>query len=137
MAAMPDHIPTVKRRARAIEKIFRCYRGDAAMVTDLVRSSITCKTFEALVECLEVIRSDPHTQILQIKNRFDRKYDSYESAGYRNISLSLIIVDEMTMAYGLDTHICELQLGLGVFEKLKHELKGHRRYVKFRDAKGQ
>ena len=66
---MPDHIPTVKRRARAIEKIFRCYRGDAAMVTDLVRSSITCKTFEALVECLEVIRSDPHTQILQIKNR--------------------------------------------------------------------
>lgn len=127
----------VKRRKRAIQKLWRTYRGDAARLIDFCRSSIEIKDPEGLVKCLEVILSDPECAVLQIKNRLTEKHDSSTTAGYRNVSLSLIIVNHFTMIQGVDCHVCELQLGLSSFEYLKHFLDGHKRYVQFRDARAE
>jgi len=129
--ARPKSI-SIKRRDRAIEKTFRSYAGDASWLIDLARSAIIFETTGALIETLKRINNDARVSILQIKNRLDINYDSRESAGYRNVSLSLIIVDETTMGYGVDGHICELQLCLSIVENIK-KAEGHSRYVKWRD----
>ena len=81
LGAHVRHCP-VKRRARAIEKLFRSYHGDPGWLIDLVRASITFETLESLLTCFERIRADARIAILQIKNRFDLEFDSAESAGY-------------------------------------------------------
>lgn len=128
----------VKRKARAIEKLYRSYNGDASRLTDLVRSSISCETFEDLKNVLNKILSDPTVVILHVKNKFKYDYKSAESAGYRNINLLLILVDDATMEAGVDCHICELQLGLSKIDEIKNvvvegEQHGHQRYVEWRD----
>jgi hypothetical protein len=127
----------VKRRKRAIEKLWRSYRGDGARLIDLVRSTIEVETTADLGKCLKEILNDPGVAVLQIKNRFSERYNSKESAGYRNLSLSLLVVDQFTMFRGVDAHVCELQLGLEAFEYLKKRLDGHKRYVKFRDRRAE
>ena len=135
---LPDSQQLVaKRRKRAIQELWRTYRGDAARLIDLCRSSITVETTEDLAACLKAILEDPECAVLQIKNRFTASHDSRTTAGYRNVSLSLIIVDRFTMTQGIDAHVCELQLGFGPFEFLKKFLNGHRRYVEFRDARAE
>ena len=133
----PEESTPVKRRKRAIEKLWRSYRGDAARIIDLVRSSITAETTGEVSKVVDVILKDPDVAVLQIKNRFTEKYNSAESAGYRNLSISLIIVDSFTMSRGVDAHLCELQIGLRPFEFLKKFLHGHQRYVQFRDARAE
>ena len=49
-----------------------------------------------------------------------------------NVSVNLFIVTKWTMREGVDAHVCELQLGLKVIDKLK-DAEGHARYVKFRN----
>merc|ERR1719399_609754 len=49
---------SVKRRERAIEKLYRSYQGDAACLLDLVRSSICFATVEQLHACLVAIMAD-------------------------------------------------------------------------------
>ena len=129
--ARPKCIP-IKRRDRAIQKTFRSYAGDASWLIDLARSAIIFDTTGALIETLKRINNDARVSILQIKNRLDVNYDSRESAGYRNVSLSLIVVDAETMESGVEAHICELQLCLSIIEDIK-KAEGHRRYVKWRD----
>jgi hypothetical protein len=122
----------IKRKNRAIEKLFRSYAGNPSGLVDIVRSAITFSTIEGIIQTLKKIRDDQRVTILQIKNRLDPDVSSAESAGYRNLALSLIIVDDTTMPDGLDTHICELQLGLSAIDEVKNA-EGHRRYVKWRD----
>ena len=74
--------------------------------------------------------------VLQIKNRFDLGFDSTESAGYRNMSLSFIIVDESTMHLGVDAHVCELQLGCKAIDDFKNDA-GHHNYVKWRNGRAE
>lgn len=126
----------VKRRNRAIEKLFRSYSGDAARLVDLVRSSINFSTVDGLLEAVERIKADERVAVLKFKNRFDASYDSRDSAGFRNVALSLILVDEFTVSRGIDMHICELQLGLKFIDIIKND-NGHRRYVEWRDMLGE
>ena len=49
--AVVSHAP-IKRRDRAIEKLWRSYRGDARFCIDLVRASITFQSFDAITECV-------------------------------------------------------------------------------------
>ena len=74
--------------------------------------------------------------MLQVKNRLRLDYDSAGSAGYRNVALSLLVVDAFTMAHGVEHHVCELQLGLAAVDALKNE-GGHRNYVAWRDARAE
>ena len=126
----------VKRRNRAIEKLFRSYGGDAGLVIDLVRAGVTFRTIEDMTTCFERICEDDDVAILQVKNRLRSSYDGRESAGYRNVALSLIYVDDTTMRLGVDAHICELQLGLEAIDALKNE-DGHKNYVRWRNATAQ
>ncbi|KAJ1455757.1 hypothetical protein M885DRAFT_440740 [Pelagophyceae sp. CCMP2097] len=128
------HHSHVKRRKRAIEKLFRSYDGDASRLTDLVRCSITCKDSEALLRCLRAIRADDRFVVVFFKDRFRESYDVRESLGYRNIALSVCIVDAFSMTHNVEHHVCELQLGLQSFEDLRNE-HGHARYVKWRDQR--
>jgi len=135
LGAHVRHCP-VKRRSRAIEKLFRSYHGDPGWLIDLVRASITFATIEALLACFQRIRADDRIAILNIKNRFDLDFNSAESAGYRNMSLSFIIVDDSTMHLGVDAHICELQLGCKAIDDFKND-EGHHNYVEWRNGRAE
>jgi hypothetical protein len=74
--------------------------------------------------------------ILQVKNRLSPQYNSAASAGYRNVSISLVVVDHFTMALHVDSHVCELQLGIKQVDDLK-KAGGHANYVQWRDAKAE
>jgi len=56
---------------------------------------------------------------LQVKNRLDPAYDSAKSAGYRDVLVTLRLVNEETVSMNVETHICELQLILAPFYELK------------------
>jgi hypothetical protein len=71
-----------------------------------------------------------------VTNRFDVKYDSKFSAGYRNLAFNLLIADHFTVEQGVQHHVCELQLGLAAFDHIKN-VDGHRRYVQWRDARAE
>lgn len=122
---------SVKKRARAIEKLYRSYNSDPGLLIDLVRSSITVDSIKELYECLDRIKADEDVAVLQIKNRF--KEDAVTSGGYRNVALSLVLVTDATIRLGVESHICELQFGLKEMEKVK-SIDGHKRYVKWRNA---
>merc|ERR1719387_2428094 len=136
MLGVPVHHCSVKRRARAIEKLYRSYAADATCLIDLVRSSITFPDVDALAKCLNIILEDARVVVLNVKNRLDPGYDSAESAGYRNVSLSLLLVDNTTMGLHVDCHISEVQLGLKDFDDKKSD-DGHKRYVDYRDARAE
>ncbi|KAJ1459179.1 hypothetical protein M885DRAFT_435686 [Pelagophyceae sp. CCMP2097] len=126
-----DH-SNVKRRKRAIEKLFRNYDGDASRLTDLVRCSIKCKDAEALLRCLRAIKADDRFVVVFSKDRFRESYDVQESLSYRNIALSVCFVDTFSLTHNVEYHVCELQIGLKSFEDLRKE-EGHTRYVKWRN----
>merc|ERR1711941_92203 len=82
-ACVGEHKPvTVKKQGRAIQKLWRTYRGNPRLLTDLVRGSIICDTPVDILAVLRRIYTDPVVGILRIKNRFDPKYDSSLSGGY-------------------------------------------------------
>lgn len=131
-----SHQCTVKRRSRAIEKLYRSYEREPNRLTDLVRSGITFPDLASLSKCLANILADERVVVLQVKNRFDKEYNSADSAGYRNVSLSMVLVDEFTMCNNLDIHICELQLGVEDFDSKKTD-QGHKNYVEYRNARAE
>lgn len=133
--AYPKEAP-VKRRARAIEKLYRSYSGDSRKLIDLVRSSIVFDSLESLIAVLKRIRDDERVAILQVKNRLSLEFNSKLSAGYRNVALSLILVDDFTAENDIELHICELQLGLSIIEEIKKD-DGHQRYVAWRDLRAE
>ena len=128
-----------------MQKLFRSYSGDAGLLTDLVRAEITfgdsgdtnandVQALKNLHKCLERICKEQKIIILKIKNRFDldpKIAKSEESCGFRNISISMILVDEYTMEHSVDGHICELQLQLKAMKDMIP--LGHENYVKRRD----
>ena len=63
-------------------------------------------------------------------------YDSARSAGYRDVNVLLRFVSQGAVKMGCETHICELQLVLCNIADLKHD-EGHRRYISFRNARGE
>ena len=129
------HVCSVKRRDRAIQKLYRSYESDADRLIDLVRSSITFDTVDNLTACLSDIRRNPQVVILQVKNRLSLD-EKNASSGYRNVALSILLVDMDTMAEGVDTHVAELQLGLSAFDDIKTD-GGHLRYVSWRNQRAE
>ena len=136
-AGLAEHIhANVKRPTRAIEKLWRTYHGNARLLTDLVRGSIVCNTPSDILVVLQRIRADPAVEILRVKNRLTTTYSSSQSGGHRNLSLNLIVVDEITCEACTDSHICELQLQLRAMYGLKTD-GGHRRFVSYRDRRAE
>ena len=101
-----------------------------------MRNTVTCSTLEEVTETFERIARDDTVAIVHIKNGFDPSYDSRKSGGYRDIKLSLVVVDAFARGSAVEEHICELQILLKDIHELKFELGGHDRYEKARDALG-
>ena len=124
----------VKQQRRAIDKTWRCYAGNPSLLLDLVRGSITCRTVRGIMQCLTRIETDPSVFVLNVKNRFDPRYNGHTTAGYRNLALLLVMVDAETARLGVHDHVCELQLGLAQINELK-TAGGHRNYRRWRDMR--
>eukprot|EP00929_Paragymnodinium_shiwhaense_P021583 TRINITY_DN14043_c0_g1_i1.p1 TRINITY_DN14043_c0_g1~~TRINITY_DN14043_c0_g1_i1.p1 ORF type:complete len:672 (-),score=58.91 TRINITY_DN14043_c0_g1_i1:264-2279(-) len=136
-AGLGQHVPAaVKQPQRAVQKVWRIYRGNPQPLVDLVRCSIICESPDDILLVLNRIRSDDAAKIMRIKNRFNPLYDSAASGGYRNLSLNIIIVNSQTHEACAERHICEVQVGLRVLQELKTD-GGHRRFVSFRDMRAE
>ena len=129
-----------KRRKRAIEKVWRGYKGDATRLRDLVRCSLVFNSVEQLEAAIDKIITDRAIEILRVKNRFASTYDVKESCGYRDIQLNAVVTaqnfDAAEIELGLHEHICEIQLHLKPMYDLKND-EGHKRYVKFRNERAE
>eukprot|EP00929_Paragymnodinium_shiwhaense_P007721 TRINITY_DN111633_c0_g1_i1.p1 TRINITY_DN111633_c0_g1~~TRINITY_DN111633_c0_g1_i1.p1 ORF type:complete len:636 (+),score=79.48 TRINITY_DN111633_c0_g1_i1:153-2060(+) len=131
------HMPgLIKQPSRAVQKVWRSYHGNEQSLVDLVRSSIVCETPEHLLTVLRDILADNSVRILRIKNRFDPRFDSRLSGGYRNLSLNVIIFDSDSLSACAERHICEVQLALREINALK-TAGGHQRFVAFRDDRAE
>ena len=67
--------------------------------------------------------NDPEAVLVRVKNRFDPDYDSGLSGGYRNLAVNLRVVTDATMALGVETHVCEVQLLLLSMALIKVRLR--------------
>ena len=121
-----------KKDGRANDKAKLCYDDDYARLKDLRRASIVCRDIATIITVLLALEA-AGIDIRRIKNRFDRKYDAFVSAGYRDLQLNIRIP-------GIDL-IWELQIHLEAIEEQKTQMRdqddgsgmtGHQRYVAFR-----
>lgn len=125
----------VKHVDRSVEKLLRVYHGDVSLLVDVCRQCLVFDSITDLHGCLLGINNDPDVDIVRIKNRLSRSYDSSQTAGYRDVSLNI----SMTLPHlsrVIDTHICEVQLVLKGTAELKSG-EGHARYIHFRNIRGE
>ncbi len=92
---------------------------DVSRLLDLCRQSIVFESLDDLASCLQTIEADPDVTILRIKNRLDPNYNSLTTAGYRDVELNMLIINQATLDLGINTHVCEMQLIHQPFAELK------------------
>ena len=102
---------------RTLEKLLRSLHSDPSRLLDCCRQRIVFSEPKHLLECLEAVRGDRDVRVLRAENRLDEGFDSSVTAGYRDISLNLKIDTEETRQLGIETHICEVRLGLVELER--------------------
>ena len=86
---------------------------------DVCRQSIVFESVSDIATCLNAISDDDDVSIVRIKNRLDLDYDSSLSAGYRDVCVNLRFSSDLTESLGLERHVCEVQLVLLPYAKLK------------------
>ena len=124
-----------KNDKRSLEKARLAYNNDFTRLKDLRRASIVGPSMAGVVLlCQDLAVSN--LQLLRVKNRFDRKYQAEQSAGYRDLQFNVQVPGT-----GL---VWELQVHLAAIEALKTKIRdeadatgrtGHMRYVAFRQIK--
>jgi hypothetical protein len=72
-----------------------------------------------MIKCIEAISDDQETRVERVVNRLHYSYDSTTTAGYRDVSLNLLLRTPETVLLGLDRHVCEVQLILVSFAEIK------------------
>jgi hypothetical protein len=92
---------------------------DVSKLIDICRQSIAFVSVLDLATCLTAISDDDDVSIVRIKNRLDPDYDSSLSAGYRDVCVNLRFSSDLTESLGLELHVCEVQLVLLPYAKLK------------------
>jgi len=126
----------LKRLERCVEKLLRSYQGDVSRLCDVNRQMLIFDNFSSLVDFIIVLQQDPQVEVVRVKNRFDSKYDSWVTYGYRDVNLNLKVSTEETRMLGVDMQICELQLALRCFADLRRKT-GHKQYIIFRNLRGE
>jgi hypothetical protein len=109
----------IKTLDRALEKVYRSYRLDAGRLLDCCRQSIYFEDALALLDCIKAVCSDTSVRLARVSNRLHNGYDASATSGFRHILLNLSISTDETRRLQLDGAICELQLALIDFAKLK------------------
>ena len=124
----------LKPRTRAMEKLEKCYFGDVSRLVDIVRERIVFRSMRDMHLCLKLIMVDQHVRVVRVTNRYRPKYDLFQTAGYRDLRLNLVIQNQLTADIGVDTHVAELQLVYEGFASLV--TKGTKeRYREIRDQR--
>lgn len=126
----------LKKPERAVEKLIRSYNGRTWLLLDIVRQGLVFENAWELRMCVQLILEDSDVRVVRSKNRLRPDYDTWRSAGYRDVNLAFQITTSATRDLGLDRHVLELQLMLLDMAKLKTD-EGHRRYIEFRDARAE
>jgi hypothetical protein len=126
----------IKSVERAVEKAVRTYCNDVSRLVDVCRQAVVFDDLASLAACLERVAADREARVCRVKNRMDPAYDPALSMGYRDVALNLRLSTPETRRLGCELHVCELQLLLRPFALLKTE-EGHRRYVRFRNIRGE
>ena len=72
---------------------------------DYRRASILCPSVAILVKVLEELWSTDGFHIVRVKNRFDRKFNSEETAGYRDLQLIIRVNGKPKLVWELQLHI--------------------------------
>jgi len=126
----------LKGTERAIEKVLRSYGGDVSRLLDVCRETIVFDKVEDLVSCVQRILLDADVRLARFRNRLDDACDAKGSAGFRNVGILVTVCAGEAEALGLEHHICEVQLVMLSFARMA-KVEGHKRYVKFRNARGE
>jgi len=126
----------LKNVSRSVEKLFRSYGEDVSRLVDVCRQSIVFDSVGNMITCVRAIAADPEIQVVRTKNRLDPAFDSSRTAGYRDVSINVRILNKDTVRLCLAAHVCEVLLLMKPFAELKHE-EGHKRYIQFRNARGE
>ncbi len=75
-----------------------------------------------VLKCLEAVSGDSTVQVVRLSNKLDEGYNGADTAGYRDLSLNLRLSTADTRRLGLDGFVCELQLILIDFARVKVQL---------------
>ena len=134
------HGSEVKTEGRALQKVFRSYRGDWGRLCDLCRASLVFETVADLCACLLAIGADAELEVVHAgddKMRFREDFDAArKSGGYRDIQLCVRLNSAEARARGVHQHLAEVQLHLAPVIALKSD-QGHANYVLRRNLNGQ
>jgi len=125
-----------KSAARAAQKANRAYGRDVSYLVDLCRQSIYFPCVEGVRCCLATMARDPEVLLARIKNRMDPVFDASTSAGFRSVSVNLRVVSDKAQTLGVEGHVAEVQLLLMRIADIKND-EGHRRYIAFRNLRGE
>ena len=134
------HACGVKAEARALQKVFRSYRGDWRRLGDLCRTSLVFNAIAPLEACLRAIGADAELQVVlagDAKMRLREGFNAVKlSGGYRDVQLCVRLKSTEARARGVHEHLCEVQLHFAPIIALKSG-GGHKTYVHRRNLSGQ
>jgi hypothetical protein len=86
---------------------------------DVCRQSVIFASVADLLVCLRAAATDPSVTLERIKNRMSPCSSAEETAGYRDVGFNLRVVTAEAALLGVDGHVCEVQLLLLPFAKIK------------------
>lgn len=72
-----------------------------------------------LLRCLRAVCDDPAVRVARLTNRLHAGHDPTATAGYRDVRVNLCLASAAARELGLDGVVCELQLGLVDFARLR------------------
>jgi hypothetical protein len=134
------HACGIKAETRALQKVFRSYKGDWRRLGDLCRSSLVFDDIASLEACLRAIGADTELQVVHagdVKMRLREGFDAEAlSGGYRDIQLCVRLNTAEARVRGVHEHLCEVQLHFAPIIALKSG-GGHKTYVLRRNLSGQ
>ena len=102
--------PGIKGVKDATRKLDLHYDQQLVRLHDVVRGRIIFTSLADILDCLMLVAEDPQIEIVSVTNGFDTHYDVQRTAGYRDVKLVVRIISELTVAFGVSSHTCELQL---------------------------
>jgi|EP00966_Prymnesium_polylepis_P032771 hypothetical protein len=115
-AVVEHHRAGVKmEKSRALQKVWRSYKGKWWKLSDLVRTSLVFKSPYDIAKCLNAIADDADVELLKTNNDKCRLRDGYDwrkSGGYRDVQLSVRLKSAEAKKMGVDNHLTEAQLHL-------------------------
>ena len=122
MALVHAHNPSAAFEDGSCEPVTRGWGS----LLDVVRGSVVCEDWQAVLRCLQAVRGDFDVEILRLRNRFTDSSDVPQVwGGYRHISLAVRL-----LGHG---HVCELLVHHRSLQTLRSS-ESERRYHDFRDS---